>query len=110
MTPDDPDDDDPMSAEPSSSPASSPTRPGLTVLLQDHDFQMSDDAADGSGMVTPVEVGLWEGEKMLGGIGSVKATVASMRLDGIASPRPALTPAGSRIARVPTPRPPEPPA
>jgi len=80
-----------------------PPKTGLTVYLEDHDFKEDE---DGSGALTPTEEGLWEGERMRGGISSVKASVASMRQDGFASPRPALSPGAGKIARVPTPRPP----
>lgn len=104
------DDEDELMESPSDSHADTvvvpaPSKAGLTVYLEDHDFKEEADE-DGSGALTPTEEGLWEGEKMHGGISSVKATVASMRQDGFASPRAALSPAGGKIARVPTPRPP----
>lgn len=83
--------------------------PGLTVYLEDADFN-PDAAEEGDGMLTPQEEGLFQGERMRGGIGLVKATVASMRMDGRSSPGGSgLMSAGSgKIARVPTPRPPVP--
>ncbi|KAG9001593.1 carbohydrate-binding module 1 protein [Tulasnella sp. JGI-2019a] len=109
MTPDD--DEEPNSA---TSPASFQVGPsipktGLTVYLEDSDFR-SDAAGDGSGTLTPVEQGLWQGERMHGGIGMVKASMASMRQDGHTSPRQGglATPGAGKIARVPTPRPPPP--
>lgn len=85
-----------------------PTKPrGLTVYLEDHDFRDPDEE-DGSGADTPHEAGLYEGERMRGGINLVKATVSSMMhpvSSGAASPG-SLGIDGNRIARVPTPRPP----
>jgi len=99
-----PDDDD-MDVDGTAPPSLSNPTPGLTVYLEDSDFK-SDVFDHSSGAMTPVEEGLWQGERMHGGIGLVKASVASMRQDGAASPRSSLPPGSGKVARVPTPRPP----
>lgn len=83
---------------------SPPPRQGLTVFLEDADYRPDEDKAV-DGTITPVTEGVWEGEMMRGGIGQVRATVASMQRDGVGTPGGLGTP-GGRVARVPTPRPP----
>ncbi|KAG9010218.1 hypothetical protein FRB90_007966 [Tulasnella sp. 427] len=102
MSPDD-DDDDPDVRMDGSSP---PAKQGLTVFLEDADYRPDDERA-AAGTITPDAEGVWEGEMMRGGIGRVRATVASMQRDGVSSPG-GLGSASGRIARVPTPRPPVP--
>ncbi|KAG8885972.1 carbohydrate-binding module 1 protein [Tulasnella sp. 331] len=109
MTPDDDDTDSLMSPLSPEAEPSTAAKIGLTVYLEDSDFK-AEDFRDGSGTLTPVEQGLWQGERMHGGIGLVKASMASMRQDGHASPGGRLaTPGAGKIARVPTPRPPQDP-
>jgi len=96
-----PDDDD-MVEDATDTPSS---KPGLTIYLEDSDFKQSD-AQDGSGTLTPMEDGLWQGERMYGGIGSVKASVASMWHDVASSPRSPRSAGSGKVARVSTPRPP----
>jgi len=106
MTPDDVDEDEEMDTD--ERPVGS--RPGLTVFLEDADFN-PDGPQDGG--ETPVEGdGIFEGEMMRGGITRVKATMASFQLDSVSNPPSALASGMStgtgRVARVPTPRPPVP--
>ncbi|KAG9050793.1 carbohydrate-binding module 1 protein [Tulasnella sp. UAMH 9824] len=98
-----PDDDD-ESQDVRMGGGSPPPRQGLTVFLEDADYRPDEDKAV-DGTITPVTEGVWEGEMMRGGIGQVRATVASMQRDGVGTPGGLGTP-GGRIARVPTPRPP----
>lgn len=99
MSPDDDDD----SQDVTMGDGSPPPRQGLTVFLEDADYRPDNKAPDGT--ITPVAEGLWEGEMMRGGIGQVRATVASMQRDGQGTPGVLGSP-GGRVARVPTPRPP----
>ncbi|KAG8927515.1 carbohydrate-binding module 1 protein [Tulasnella sp. 419] len=112
MTPDDdndenveqPDKSAPDSASSSQVQPTSIKGPGLSVYLEDVDYK-EDDEEFADGTVTPQELGVYQGEQMRGGIGMVKATVASMM-----QPPPMSgglsTPGSGKIARVPTPRPP----
>ncbi|KAG8905861.1 carbohydrate-binding module 1 protein [Tulasnella sp. 403] len=83
------------------------SKPGLTVFLEDTDFQVDADG-DSEGTASPTTEGVWQGEMIQGGIGRVKATVASMHRDGLTSAPGSgvLSPGAGKIARVPTPRPP----
>ncbi|KIO25575.1 hypothetical protein M407DRAFT_75498, partial [Tulasnella calospora MUT 4182] len=101
MSPDDDEESQDVRMGDGSSP---PLRQGLTVFLEDADYHPDDNKVV-DGTITPDTEGVWEGEMMRGGIGRVRATVASMQRDGLGTPGGIGTP-GGRIARVPTPRPP----